>query len=568
MTVAGDTLAIRTGPARILARMVRAWRRSLQFRVVATTLVLGMLVLGLVGTYLYQQIGAGLVEDRRTLATAEALQLTKKVKVAFDRTDQAQDQQTLALFAQDIVQDVAGTERSRYVVLQRLVGNTATVVIPSVVSGEVGEGVIPEGLRRAVAEDAKNQQQQIVPVKLTGTADAVPSLIVGQQVTLPLAGGYGIYYVYPMERERDSLVVVGRTFLYGGLVLLLLIGAVAYVVTRLVVAPVRRAAEVAQRLASGTLTERMESRGEDDLASLATSFNAMAASLERQIGQLENLSRVQQRFVWDVSHELRTPLTTIRMAVDLIYDAREGFEPAMARSAELLRGELDRFEALLADLLEISRFDAGAAVLDVETTDMRRTVTKVVDATARLAEGKGSRVTVLDPGHPCEAAFDPRRVERVVRNLVVNAIEHGEGRPIEIKVERNESAVAVAVRDYGVGLRPGEAGLVFNRFWRADPARARTTGGTGLGLAIALEDARLHHGWLQAWGAPGEGSCFRLTIPRSVDRSIDSSPLPLNPRHPQVSAPLLVAQNGRGPTMAASESPSATPGMPRTDGLP
>lgn len=98
--------------------------------------------------------------------------------------------------------------------------------------------------------------------------------------------------------------------------------------------------------------------------------------------------------------------------------------------------------------------------------------------------------------------YDPRRVERVLRNLVVNAIEHGEGKPVEIRVGTNDDAVAVVVRDHGVGLRPGESGLVFNRFWRADPA-GRTTGGTGLGLAIALEDARLHSGWLQAVGRSG-----------------------------------------------------------------
>ena len=125
------------------------------------------------------------------------------------------------------------------------------------------------------------------------------------------------------------------------------------------------------------------------------------------------------------------------------------------------------------------------------------------------------------------AEVDSRRVERILRNLVVNAVEHGEGKPVEIMVAGNESAVAVAVRDHGVGLRPGEAALVFNRFWRADPARARTTGGTGLGLAISLEDARLHDGWLQAWGEPGVGSCFRLTLPRRTGVPIDEAPLPL-----------------------------------------
>jgi two-component system sensor histidine kinase MtrB len=273
----------------------------------------------------------------------------------------------------------------------------------------------------------------------------------------------------------------------------------------------------------------MSLRGEDDLALLARSFNDMADNLQTQIRQLEGLSRVQQRFVSDVSHELRTPLTTIRMAGDLIFDARDEFDPTVSRSAELLHNELDRFEELLSDLLEISRFDAGAAALDVESIDLRDTAALVVESAQALADSKATVLTIHAPNRACVADIDPRRVERVLRNLVVNAIEHGEGRPIDIHVAQNDTAVAILVRDQGVGLRPGEASLVFNRFWRADPARARTTGGTGLGLAIALEDARLHHGWLQAWGEPGVGSRFRLTLPKHPDVPIEVSPLPLTP---------------------------------------
>ena len=138
-------------------------------------------------------------------------------------------------------------------------------------------------------------------------------------------------------------------------------------------------------------------------------------------------------------------------------------------------------------------------------------------------------MTVEQPSEPCEAEIDSRRVERILRNLLVNAIEHGEGRSISVRIASNDIAAAISVRDHGLGLRPGEAAMVFNRFWRADPARARTTGGTGLGLAISLEDARLHAGWLQAWGSPGEGSCFRLTLPREAGVALVTSPLPLNP---------------------------------------
>jgi two-component system sensor histidine kinase MtrB len=255
----------------------------------------------------------------------------------------------------------------------------------------------------------------------------------------------------------------------------------------------------------------------------------MAASLQKQIRQLEELSRVQRRFVSDVSHELRTPLTTVRMAGDVLYDARERFDPVTARAAELLQKELDRFELLLTDLLEISRFDAGAAVLDLEDVNLVDLAHRVADSTRPLAERRGIRVVVRDPGRPCVSEVDVRRVERIVRNLVSNAIDHAEGRDVEILVGADDHAAALAVRDHGVGLSEGEAQMVFNRFWRADPARARSTGGTGLGLAISREDANLHGGWLQAWGEPGLGAQFRLTLPRRAGDPVTSSPLPLVP---------------------------------------
>ncbi|HEY5182646.1 MAG TPA: MtrAB system histidine kinase MtrB, partial [Dermatophilaceae bacterium] len=374
-----------------------------------------------------------------------------------------------------------------------------------------------------------HQQVQIISISSTDGTLA-PAAIVGSRVTLPAAGQYELYFVFPLDREQQTLRVVGRTLSLGGIALVLLLGGVAYVVTRIVVDPVRRAALVAERLSSGRLHERMRAHGEDDIARLGKAFNAMADSLQKQIRQLEDLSRVQQRFVSDVSHELRTPLTTIRMAGDLIHESRHDFDPSVARSAELLHNEVDRFESLLSDLLEISRFDAGAAALDVEATDLRNTIVRTIESTAPLAARRGSRLEVIPTDGPCVADIDPRRVERILRNLVANAIEYGEGRPVTVQLGVNAKAVAVSVCDSGVGLRPGEAALVFNRFWRSDPARARTTGGTGLGLAISREDARLHGGWLHAWGEPAVGSCFRLTLPRHTGVPIESSPLPLKPQ--------------------------------------
>jgi two-component system, OmpR family, sensor histidine kinase MtrB len=217
------------------------------------------------------------------------------------------------------------------------------------------------------------------------------------------------------------------------------------------------------------------------------------------------------------------------MAADLLYEAREQLEPQARRSAELLQSQLGRFESLLVDLLEISRYDANAATLDAELVDVCDLVRNSADVAQQLAERRGSRIEFRLPADPCVAELDRRRVERILRNLLVNAVEHGEGREVVVTSAADRGAVAIAVRDHGVGLSPGEEYLVFDRFWRADPARARTTGGTGLGLAIALEDARLHGGWLEAWGEPGQGSVFRLTLPRVVGTKLAGSPLPLRP---------------------------------------
>ena len=532
--------AARSWLRRVGRLLGRPWRRSLQLRVVATTMLLGMVVIVVLGGLLYTRIRDGLVADRLVVARSEA---TRGLRDAQARFDTVTDPDGLNVLVNDLLPRLASPEgdRSRDVVLMRALTNEQPPVVPELSSGDVAGSTIPESLRKRVTSSSQ-QQQEFVRVHYSGSDSTKPGVAIGSTVTLPVAGSYELYFVFPMDREQATLDLVRRTLLGGGIALVLLVGAVAYVVTRQVVSPVRQAAVVAHRLSSGRLQERMRVRGEDDLARLAASFNTMAASLQAQIAQLENLSRVQQRFVSDVSHELRTPLTTIRMAADVLHESRGDFDPAVARSAELLSTQLDRFESLLTDLLEISRIDAGGELLDLEPVDLRDLATRVVEAATPLAQG------VLDlhvQSHECIAQVDSRRIERVLRNLVVNAIEHSNGKPILVRVATDDqaphAAVAISVRDHGVGLRPGEAALVFNRFWRADPSRARTIGGSGLGLAIASEDVRLHGGWLQAWGEPGEGSCFRMTLPAAPGVELTASPLPLAPQQDDlgVGAPYL-----------------------------
>ena len=305
-----------------------------------------------------------------------------------------------------------------------------------------------------------------------------------------------------------------------------MIGGISWYVIRQAINPVRDAAEIAEQLTAGDLNRRMHVSGEDEMARLAISFNEMAVSMQQQISRLENLSRLQQRFVSDVSHELRTPLTTIRMASEVIAENKGKMDPAAARSAELLQSQIARFETLLTDLLEVSRFDASASILELKETDIKNLVIQTVD---QLHIGNMSQIRTDFSEGPVVAMVDPRRIERVMRNLISNAIDHSEGNSIDITVRQSEREVAVGVRDYGIGFTERESERLFDRFWRADPSRSRLRGGTGLGLSIALDDARLHQGTLKAWGAPGKGANFVLTVPIAPGIPIQGEPIPVNP---------------------------------------
>ncbi|WP_297735759.1 MtrAB system histidine kinase MtrB [Nocardioides sp.] len=514
-------------------RALTFWRRSIQARVVASTLLLSATVVGIVGAFLMQQTRDGLVDNRVDQVIAEAENETTDARERLSSalgTDVNESRQQ-----EDLVAPIISRGSAR---------GFAVILSPAAAPGgrlEDGGAQFTRGLDlSSVPGTLQEHFEQPAATSWTFTTIRTtrevtglpqgPGIVVGSQVTLPADNEtYTLYYLYSLDEESETLDLVGRALLTAGALLLLLVAGLAWLVTRQVVTPVRMARRVAERLAAGQLQERLRVTGEDDLARLATSFNQMASNLQKQIRQLEELSRLQRRFVSDVSHELRTPLTTVRMASDVLHDARTSFDPGTKRAAELLQTELDRFETLLADLLEISRFDAGAAVLESEDVNLVHVAHRVVDLTRALAEQRDTRVIVHEPGHPCLAEADVRRVERILRNLVTNAIDHAESRDIHVFVGGDDHSAAIAVRDHGVGLGPGESAMVFNRFWRSDPARARTSGGTGLGLSISLEDTHLHGGWLQAWGRPGEGSQFRLTLPRRLNEQLRHSPLPLVP---------------------------------------
>ena len=502
----------------------RRWRRSLQLRIVATTLAATLVVIAFVGAFVLNRVTNGLLGAQRRAALATAKSgyefAQADLRTLADATDPVSVDERYSLLVRQLA--TRGGQAGSYdVVLLRGVSDNGFA------SGSDSDlANTPAELRRRVAQGSSIFSAY---TRVERAGGAVSAYAIGAPLDT-VDGRLQLYYLFPLTEQQETLSLVRRTLLGGGAILILLITGVAALVTRQVVTPVRLAARIAEDLAGGELEARMQVRGEDELARLGEAFNDMAGSLQQKISQLQELSRVQRRFVADVSHELRTPLTTVRMAADVLHGARADFPPEVARSAELLQAELDRFEALLVDLLEISRFDAGAAMLDSEVVELGAVVRRVVQALAPLAARRGSDVQVRSAAtEPVLVEADARRVERILRNLVANAVEHGEGLPIVVTLAAGEDAVAVTVRDHGVGLRPGEASRVFNRFWRADPARARGSGGTGLGLSIALEDARLHGGWLQASGAPGQGAVFRLTLPRHAGDHFLHSPLPLEP---------------------------------------
>jgi two-component system sensor histidine kinase MtrB len=543
---------IRRRGRRLMARLADRWRRSLQLRVITATFLISSLVVVALGFVLMQEIAQNIITGKEKSAA----------NVASVGLATAQDwlgvDSAPGITAGQLTYDIAlrlqagggssGTDYAVMVLLPQQYEASAYTLGASV-NFAGSAPAPPASLQARVDREDRPGRMLFVPaaMRLGGQTSPRPGLVFGA----PFGYGYQLYYYFPLADEQSSLAQAQRVLLLVGLAVVVLLAAIAWLVTRWVVIPVRLAAHGALRLSRGELDERMAVRGSDELAALATSFNQMAASLQEKLGELEDLSQVQRQFVSDVSHELRTPMTTIRIAADVLFAAKDDFAAAPSRSAELLESQLDRFESLLTDLLEISRYDANAATLEAEPVDLCDVARQSADVAQQLAERRGTKIEFRLPAEPCIAEVDRRRVERILRNLLVNAVEHGENREAIVTVAADSAAVAVAVRDFGVGLSPGEEQLVFERFWRADPARARTTGGTGLGLSIALEDARLHGGWLEAWGEPGRGSVFRLTLPRVSGDELVGSPLPLAPI--QADLDVVVADLPPGPDLADPE---------------
>ncbi len=500
------------------------WSRSLQFRTLSLTLVFAISASLISGLVMSWRLSDDLFSAKLDQVLAEGNLAANSVTALFNSTDATDETELLGvtLSAMQLAASSAPSANSLIAILRNPDQETQ-IVIQDFYKDQATIDAISAEIRQEIYDGAETQLWQ--SSSLTLASGTVPAIVVAYPISIGPAGEYGIYMVFSLGDTQQSLSAIQNTIIIGSLITVFLLFVMMWVLLRAIVKPIRQTARIAQKLSAGELDVRVQYSGETEIATLGKSFNTMAERLQERINELAELSTMQQRFVSDVSHELRTPLTTIRLAGDLIYDARGGFSPDIERSSELLHREVLRFESLLGDLLEITRFDAGAVKLDLEPMVFAKLVEETVEGVTTLAKDRETDIEVVVQGGLVEAEIDSRRVKRVLRNLLHNAIEHGESKPITVTVDSNEGAVAVAVRDHGVGLAAEHRERVFERFWRADPSRQRQTGGSGLGLAISAEDASLHGGKLEVYGEIGLGTLFVLTIPRSQSEGYLTGPI-------------------------------------------
>jgi two-component system sensor histidine kinase MtrB len=357
-------------------------------------------------------------------------------------------------------------------------------------SFNVNVRAVPPGLRQLVREGQLGYTRKTV----TGSHYLVVGAPAGRDTEL--------YYFFSEQDLRHELAQLRDILLVGVGILMLVAALVGAVLARSTLRPVGRASDAARSLAEGLLETRLPVEGRDEFGVWAQSFNEMAAALEGKISALSAAQARERRFTADVAHELRTPLTALVGEASLLAEHLERMPVESRRPAELLIADVGRLRRLVENLMAISRFDAGRESIQAETVDLA-----ALAAAAVRARGWDGRVR-LD-AEEVVITSDPRRLEGIVANLVGNALEHG-GDGVAVRVGRDGDGAFVEVADEGPGIAPEHLPHLFERFYKADPARS--SGGTGLGLAISQENARLLGGRIEVWSAPGEGARFTLRL--------------------------------------------------------
>jgi two-component system sensor histidine kinase MtrB len=333
------------------------------------------------------------------------------------------------------------------------------------------------------------------------TVGTQPSLVIGGHAG---ASALPVYFIHDATTLRATLDQLRLALIVGTIALILVALLVARSVARGVLAPVDAASRAAERIEGGDLSARVPVTSDDEFGEWAERFNRMAAALGETIGRLEAAEAQNRRFVSDVAHELRTPLAALVAEASILQDHLDALPDESRRAGELLIADVARLRALVSDLMEISRFDAGAEHIALEPVDIGRFVTAV--AAARFPTAN----VAISPGLPF-IDTDPRRLERILGNLLDNAREHAAGTPVDVDVAVTVDSLVISVADRGPGVPPERMAHIFERFYKADPSRH--AGSSGLGLAIALEHAELLGGTLEAEARDGGGLRMELRLP-------------------------------------------------------
>ncbi|KJY44047.1 histidine kinase [Streptomyces sp. NRRL B-1568] len=375
-----------------------------------------------------------------------------------------------------------------------------------------GRSAVTDALRTAVRRQNAPQFQRV-------DSGGRPWLAIGMPVTFAGSGhkpsGLDVYAEFSLNDERgdiDSLVTAAQSGVAPALALAVVPALFA---ARRVLRPVRRLRQAAEKITSGALDTRLPVTGHDELADLTRTFNVMAASLEKDDRELRRMEANARRFAADVSHELRTPLAAMSAVTGVLDEDADRLPSDTADAVRLISSETTKLTRLVADLMEVSRFDAGAAALHTDEVDLAVTVRKSLQA-----RGWEDRVTAdLPPG--VRVRLDPRRMDVVIANLVGNALRHG-GAPVHVLARVADDRLLIDVEDNGPGIDPDVLPHVFDRFYKADAARTRSEG-SGLGLAIARENVLLHHGTLTAANRPGGGAVFTVSLPLTAGEAGEES---------------------------------------------
>jgi two-component system sensor histidine kinase MtrB len=318
------------------------------------------------------------------------------------------------------------------------------------------------------------------------------------------ASGPAYYFVHDVRALEEALAQLRLALVVGTVILILVALLVARVIARGVLAPVEAAGRAAERIERGDLSARVPVTSDDEFGTWAERFNRMAAALADTIDRLETAEARNRAFVADVAHELRTPLAALVAEASILREHLGELPVESRRAGELLVADVGRLRTLVDDLMEVSRFDAGAEQIAIEPIDMGGLVRSV--SAARLPDA-----SLNLPDQPLIIETDPRRLERILGNLLDNAREHAPGAPVDVSLTVDAGEIALAVSDHGPGVPPDRLERIFDRFYKADPSRHG--GSSGLGLAIAAEHAALLGGYLTAANLASGGLRIELRLP-------------------------------------------------------